>query len=216
MTDRDLQEHVQKALDWEPSVDSAGIGVSVENGVVTLRGDVKSYWEKAAAERVALRVYGVKAVANDMNVRLGDDQKKTDTDIAQAVVSALRWNTVVPEEKISVSVSEGWVTLKGKVDWEYQRAAAAHAVRDLTGVRGVTNIIALEPHISVSDVKSKIEAALKRSAEVDARRINVGVTDGKVILSGNVHSWFERDEARRAAWAAPGVKEVDDLITIMP
>jgi osmotically-inducible protein OsmY len=216
MTDRDLQEHVQKALDWEPSIDSADIGVSVENGVVTLRGDVRSYSEKAAAERVALRVYGVKAVANDVNVRLGDSQKKSDTDIAQAVVSALRWNTVVPDEKITIAVSDGWVTLKGKVDWEYQRAAAAHAVRDLTGVRGVTNMISLEPHISASDVKSKIEAALKRSAEVDARRIYVGVTDGKVILSGNVHSSFERDEARRAAWAAPGVNEIDDRIAIVP
>jgi osmotically-inducible protein OsmY len=216
MTDRDLQEQVQKALDWEPSVDAADIGVSVENGIVTLRGDVKTYWEKAAAERVALAVYGVKAVANDVNVRIGDGQKRTDTDIAQAAVSALQWNAVVPDEKINVSVSDGWVSLKGKVDWEYQRAAATHAVRDLTGVRGVTNTISIEPHVSAADVKSKIEAALRRSAEVDARRINVGVSESKVILSGNVHSWFERDEARRAAWAAPGVKEVDDRIAVVP
>ena len=216
MTDRDLQEQVQKALDWEPSVDAADIGVSVENGIVTLRGDVKTYWEKAAAERVALAVFGVKAVANDVNVRIGDGQKRTDTDIAQAAVSALQWNAVVPDEKINVSVSDGWVSLKGKVDWEYQRAAATHAVRDLTGVRGVTNTISIEPHVSAADVKSKIEAALRRSAEVDARRINVGVSESKVILSGNVHSWFERDEARRAAWAAPGVKEVDDRIAVVP
>ena len=216
MTDRDLQEQVQKALDWEPSVDAADIGVSVENGIVTLRGDVKTYWEKGAAERVALAVYGVKAVANDVNVRIGDGQKRTDTDIAQAAVSALQWNAVVPDEKINVSVSDGWVSLKGKVDWEYQRAAATHAVRDLTGVRGVTNTISIEPHVSAADVKSKIEAALRRSAEVDARRINVGVSESKVILSGNVHSWFERDEARRAAWAAPGVKEVDDRIAVVP
>jgi osmotically-inducible protein OsmY len=216
MTDRDLQEQVQKALDWEPSVDAADIGVSVENGIVTLRGDVKTYWEKAAAERVALAVYGVKAVADDVNVRLGDGQKRTDTDVAQAAVSALRWNAVVPDERISVAVSDGWVTLKGKVDWEYQRVAAAHAVRDLTGVRGVTNSIGIESHVSASDVKSQIEAALKRSAEVDARRINVGVSESKVTLSGNVHSWFERDEARRAAWAAPGVKEVDDRIAVVP
>ncbi|MDO8631959.1 MAG: BON domain-containing protein [Phycisphaerales bacterium] len=216
MMDRDLQQHVQDALDWEPSIDPMDIGVSAENGVVTLRGDVKSYWEKATAERVALRVYGVKAVANDVNVRLGDAKKRTDTEIAQAAVSALLWNTVVPDEKVTVSVSDGWVTLKGQVNWEYQRAAAAAAVRDLTGVRGVTNAIAVKPHVNAVDVKSKIEGALTRSAEVDARRINVAVTDGKVILSGNVHSWFERDEARRAAWAAPGVKDVDDRIAVVP
>jgi osmotically-inducible protein OsmY len=151
-----------------------------------------------------------------VNVRLRDGQARTDTDIAQAVVSALRWNTMVPDEKITASVSTGWVTLKGHVDWEYQRAAAGNAVRDLTGVRGVSNSISVEPHVSAVDVKSKIEAALKRSAEVDARRINVAVADSQVILSGNVHSWFERDEARRAAWAAPGVKAVDDRIAVVP
>ena len=216
MTDRDLQEHVQNALDWEPSVDAADIGVSVEGSVVTLRGDVKSYAEKAAAERVALGVYGVKAVADDINVQPRDGQQRTDSDIAQAVLSALKWNTLVPEERITVTVTNGFVTLKGKVDWEYQRKAAANSVRDLAGVRGVANTISLEPHISVTDVKSKIEAALKRSAEVDARRIHVAVADGKVILSGNVHSWSERNEARHAAWAAPGVKEVDDRIAIVP
>ena len=216
MTDRELQEYVQNALDWEPSIDAADIGVSVDGGVVTLRGDIKSYSEKAAAERVALGVYGVKAVANDLNVRLGDGLKRTDTDIAQAVVSALRWNTMVPDDKITVAVSNGWVTLKGQVNWDYQRVAAANAVRDLTGVCGVTNSITVKPHVSSVDVKTKIEAALKRSAEVDARRINVAITDSRVILSGNVHSWFERDEARRAAWAAPGVKEVDDRIAVVP
>ena len=131
-------------------------------------------------------------------------------------LSALRWNTTVPEQDITVSVADGWVTLKGRASWEYQRAAAANAVRDLTGVRGVTNKIAIEPHVSVLDVKSKIEAGLMRSAEVDARRINVAVADAKVILSGNVHSSFERDEARRAAWAAPRVKEVEDYIAVVP
>lgn len=155
-------------------------------------------------------------MANEINVRLRDGLQRNDTEIAQAVLSALKWNTMVPDEQITVTVSNGLVTLKGKVDWEYQRKAAANAIRDLTGVRGVTNTISLEPHISVIDVKSKIEAALKRSAEVDARRINVAVTDGKVILSGNVHSWFERHEARHAAWAAPGVKEVDDRIAVVP
>ena len=216
MTDRHLQEQVQNALDWEPSVDAADIGVSVENGVVTLRGDVKTYAEKAAAERVALKVYGVKAVANDVNVRLGDGEQRTDTDIAQAVLAALRWNTMVPKDKVTVAVANGWVTLAGTVDWEYQRQAAANAIRYLAGVRGVVNTVAIKPHVSVGDVKGKIENALKRSAEVDARRINVAVSDGTVTLSGNVHAWFERDEARRAAWSAPGVRAVDDRIAVVP
>ena len=216
MTDRQLQEHVQNALDWEPSIDAADIGVSVDNGVVTLRGDVKTYAEKAAAEHVALAVYGAKAVANDINVRLGTGLERSDTDIAQAVVSALRWSSMVPDEKIAVVVTNGWVTLSGQVDWEYQRSASARTVRDLTGVRGVTNAITVAPHASAPDVRQKIEAALKRSAEVDARRINVTAADGKVVLSGNVHSWFERDQARRAAWSAPGVTQVDDRIAIVP
>lgn len=216
MTDRELQEHIQNALDWEPSIDGADIGVSVDAGIVTLRGDVKSHAERATAERVALHVYGVKAVANDIEVRLRDEQRRTDTDIAQAVVSALRWNTMVPDDRITIAVTNGRVTLNGNVDWEYQRTAAGNSVRDLAGVRGVTNLISLEPQVRVMDVKSKIEAALKRSAEIDARRIKVEVADSKVILSGNVHSWFERNEARQAAWAAPGVKEVDDRIAIVP
>ena len=216
MKDRELQEHVLRALDWEPNIDAADIGVSVDEGVVTLRGDVKSYSEKVAAERVALRVYGVKAVANDIAVRLRDGQTRTDTEIAQAVLAALRWNTMVPDEKIRVAVSNGWVTLDGAVDWEYQRTAAVKAIRDMAGVRGLTVTISLEPHVRVTDVKSKIEEALKRSAEVDARRIHVAVADGKVILSGNVHSWSERNEARQAAWAAPGVKDVADHIAVVP
>jgi osmotically-inducible protein OsmY len=216
MTDRQLQEHVQQALDWEPSVDAADVGVTVEKGVVTLRGEIKSFAEKAAAERVALEVYGVKAVANDLVVRLGVELKRTDSEIAQAIVSALRWSASVPHDKITVAVTDGWVKLSGKVDWNYQRSAAARIVRDLTGVVGVSNEITVEPHVSIADVQSKIEAALKRSAEVDARRINVTTSDGKVVLSGNVHSWFEREQARRAAWSAPGVRQVDDRIMIVP
>lgn len=216
MTDRQLQEHVQNALDWDPSIDAADIGVSVDKGVVTLRGDVKTYAERAAAERVAVAVYGTKAVANDIDVRLGNESKRSDSDIAQAVLSALRWSSLVPDEKIAVSVSNGWVKLSGSVDWDYQRTSAVRAARDLTGVVGVSNLITVEPHVSATDVQRKIEAALKRSAEVDARRISVSASDGKVVLSGNVHSWFERNEARRAAWAAPGVKDVEDRISIVP
>jgi osmotically-inducible protein OsmY len=216
MTDKQLQTNVKLALDWEPSIDVADIGISVNSGVVTLRGDVKSYTEKKTAERVALAAYGVKAVANDINVRIPGMFERTDSEIALAIVNALKWNTTVPADKVSVTVSNGWITLRGELDWNYQKEAAARAVKDLLGVVGLINDIKVKPHVNVVDVESKIEAALKRSAEIDARRIHVGASDGKVVLSGNVHSWFEREEARRAAWAAPGVKEVEDHIAIVP
>jgi osmotically-inducible protein OsmY len=216
MTNHELQEHVQNALEWEPSVDASGVGVSVDEGVVTLRGDVHTYAEKAAAERLALRMYGVKGVANDIEVRIAGVGKPTDTEIAQAAVSALKWTTTVPQDAVTVSVSNGWLALKGTVDWQYQKDAAGRTVRDLAGVRGVTNDIALTPHVKAGDVQAKIEAAFRRSAEIDARRVNVNVRNGQVILSGNVHSWVERNEARRAAWAAPGVTAVDDRLIVVP
>jgi osmotically-inducible protein OsmY len=216
MTDKELKRHVEDALNWEPSFDAADIGVSVDNGVVTLRGDVTTYVVRSTAERVTLGVYGVKAVANDLNVRLPGEYQRTDSDIAQAAVNALTWNTVVPPNRINVTVSNGWITLKGNLDWQYQKNAAARAVRDLTGVRGVNNSITVQPHVRPAEVQDKIEAAFKRSAEIDARRINVTATEGKVILSGNVRSWAERKEAERAAWAAPGVTQVEDRLSITP
>lgn len=216
MTDRELQRHVEDALGWEPSFDAADIGVTVDNGVVTLRGDIKTYTAKSAAERVALAMYGVKAVANDLNVRLIGEYQRTDSDIAQATVNALQWHTSVPTDRVSVAVSNGWITLKGDLDWQYQKYAAARAVRDLIGVRGVTNSIAVQPRVKSADVQNKIEAAFKRSAEIDSRRIAVTAQDGTVILSGNVRSWAERQEAERAAWAAPGVTLVDDRLSITP
>jgi osmotically-inducible protein OsmY len=216
MTDRELQQNVQNALAWEPSVESNDIGVTADAGVVTLRGDVGSYAEKHTAERVALRVYGVKAVANDLVVRLVTGRERTDTDIAQAAVSAIKWDTVVPPDRVTVAVSNGWVTLNGTVDWYYQKAAAERAVRNLTGVKGVSNAILLRAPVQTLDIQAKIEAAFKRSAEVDARRINVTAHDGQVTLTGNVRSWAERQEAERVAWAAPGVTVVDDRITVVP
>jgi VCBS repeat-containing protein len=216
MSDKELKQHVQSALDWEPSLDASDIGISVDEGVVTLRGNVASYAEKIVAERVALRVYGVKAVANDLAVHLVSGFERTDTEIAQAAVAALKWNTVVPNDRITVTAANGWLTLNGTLDWQYQKDAAARAVRDLMGVKGVTNNITVQPRVKTIDVRDKIESAFKRSAEIDARRINVTATDGKVILSGNVHSWTERQEAERAAWAAPGVTQVEDRLTIVP
>ena len=219
MTDTDLKQHVQSALDWEPSVDTSDIGISVDEGVVTLRGNVGSYAEKMSAERVALRVFGVKAVADDLSVRPVSGHERTDTEIAQAAVAALKWNAVVPADRITVTVTNGWVTLSGMLEYYYQSAAAERAVRDLTGVKGVSNMILLSAPVTAvrsGDVTAQIEAAFRRSAEVDARRINVNARDGTVILSGHVHSWVERQEAERAAWAAPGVTQVDDRLTIVP
>ena len=216
MTDKNLKQHVQSALDWEPSLDASDIGVSVDEAVVTLRGNVASYAEKMTAERVALRLYGVKAVANDLAVHLVSAFERTDTEIAQAAVTALKWNTMVPNDRVTVTVSNGWLALNGTLDWQYQKDVAERTVRDLTGVKGVSNDIIVKPRVKTVDVRDKIEAAFKRSAEIDARRVNVTATDGKVILSGNVHSWAERQEAERAAWAAPGVTQVEDRLAIVP
>jgi len=216
MTDKELKHQVQNALDWEPSLDATDVGVSVDQGVVTLRGNVQSYAEKMTAEHVALRVFGVRAVANDVSVRLSSASERTDTDIAQAAVAALKWNSVIPKDRVAVAVTDGWITLSGPVNWHYEKDAAARTVRDLTGVKGVINDIVVQPQLRTTDIREKIEAAFKRSAELDARRISVATEDGKVILSGNVHSWAERQEAERAAWAAPGVKQVDDRLSIVP
>lgn len=194
----------------------SNVDVTVDEGVVTLRGDVGTYAEKRAAERVVLGVYGVSGVANDLTVRPPRTLERSDTEIAQAAVNNLKWNTQVPSDRVTVAVSDAWVTLRGMVDWQYQPDAAEGAVRTLAGVRGVTNDITVGPRVQPSDVQTRIEAALKRSAEVDARRINVSVSDGRVSPTGNVHSWFERDEARRAAWAAPGVTAVEDHMAVVP
>lgn len=214
MTDLELKKAVEAELNFEPSINAAEIGVAVKDGVVTLTGRVDSYWTKVAAERAAARVAGVKAIANDLEIRLPTSSERTDEDIARAAVNALEWDVLVPSDSIKVSVSKGWVTLEGEVDWHYQKDAAERAVRRLIGVRGVSNLIEVKPHVRPTQVKAQIEEALKRSAELDANRITVETDGDKVILRGTVRSWAEREEAERAAWRAPGVRSVDNRITV--
>ena len=213
-TDSELKRDVEAELKWEPSVNEAHIGVGVKDGVVTLSGHVPAYAEKWGAERAAKRVFGVKAVADELDVKLPGSGRRTDEEIAAACVGALKTNYSVPPDKVKVVVAGGWVTLDGEVEWQFQKDAALNAVLHLTGVTGVTNNVAVKPRATSADVKGKIEAAFKRSAEVDARRVGVEVLNGKVVLRGTVRSWAERDEAQRAAWGAPGVVTVDNHLTV--
>ena len=213
-TDQEIQTDVLAELRWDHSVQANEIGVAVKDGVVTLTGTVDTYLKKWRAEEAAHRVSGVIAVANDITVRTSAIGERTDSDIAAAAVYALKWNASVPAEKIQVTVDKGWVTLKGEVEWQYQKEEVERSVRRLWGVKSVSNLIVVKPHASPTDLKKKIEDALVRSASIDANNITVEVQGSKAILRGKVRSWAEKQEAERAAWLAPGITSVDNQITI--
>jgi osmotically-inducible protein OsmY len=214
-TDTQLQQDVMAELKWEPAVHAAQIGVEVKNGVVTLAGEVSSYAEKWNAERAAQRVNGVKALAVDMKVKLSEFGKRTDTDIAESAKNILGWTSSLPADAVMVLVENGWLTLSGDVEWQYQRQDAANSVRNLLGVIGVSNQIAIKPPLSASVVKSDIEAALKRRAVADGKSISVDVNGGDVTLTGTVHSWSERELATRSAWGSSGVLKVVDNMNLV-
>jgi osmotically-inducible protein OsmY len=211
-TDEELQKDVLAELKWDARLQPNEIGVIVKDGVVTLTGWVDSYFKKWNAEDAAHKVGGVKAVANDIEVKLLSE--RTDADIAAAAIHALDWDAGVPSDEVEVTVAKGWVTLKGEVEWQYEKEDAERVVRRLAGVKGVSNLITVKPRATPQDLKKKIEDALVRSAELDAHKITVDVQGSKAILKGSVRSWAEREEAEQAAWSAPGIISVDNRISI--
>ena len=214
-SDDSIRNDVLFEMKWDPKIGSrSDIAVAVKEGVVTLSGFVHSYWEKDASEKAAKRVYGVRGVANDIEVKLF--WQRTDPEIARDAVHELESHVSIPADRIKVTVKDGWVTLEGTVDWEYQKSLAQSAMKKLKGVSGVTNKIQVTPKASAAEVKSKIEEALRRSAELDARRITVEIEGSTVKLYGSVSSWAERDEAERAAWSAPGTTMVENHILVNP
>ena len=214
-TDADLKRDVTAELAWDPTVKSTAIGVAVKDGVVTLTGHLETFAEKHAAARAVRRVAGVKAMALELDVKLSPDHKRSDTDIAASAEEALKWNTLVPLEAVRLTVDHGWVTLQGEVEWDYQRRSVEKAIRPLMGVVGISNEITLRARAKASDLSRKIEEALTRQAVREAKHIQVDVDGTRVTLSGNVHSWQERDAAQGVAWSAPGVHAVINELQVV-
>jgi osmotically-inducible protein OsmY len=215
-SDSEIERDVKEELGWHPDLDATDIAVTVKNGVVTLTGFVKSYTDKYEAEAAAKRVAGVIAVANDIEVRLPSVDERPDPEIARDAAAAIKNQLPISFEHIKVIVKNGWVTLDGQVEWQYQRQTAESAVRRIKGVKGVSNLIQLRPRVQPSEIQRKIQEAFRRNAEIDANRITVEAHGGEVVLRGTVRSWIEREEAERAAWAAPGVTKVEDRIVVSP
>lgn len=213
-SDAQIQKDVMAELKWQPSLSSSEIGVAVKKGVVTLSGQVDSFLKKATAERAAKNVAGVKAVAEDIEVRSASSLAKSDTEIAVAILKALEWNSAVQHERIKIKVENGVVRLDGEAEWDFQRTEAKKAIEKLDGVKMVLNFITLKPHAEPVDIQQKIEAAFKRSATIDSKKVNIDVIGSKVVLHGKVRSFAEKQDAENAAWAAPGVLTIDNQLEI--
>lgn len=213
-TDVQIQKDVMDELKWQPFLTSSEIGVAVKNGIVTLSGIVDSFSKKLDAERAAKKVAGVKAIAEDIQIGVSPVYRKTDAEIAEAVVNALKWHSAVPDDKIQVKVEDGVVTLQGELEWEYQRTSARNAVQNLTGVRSVANLITIKPKLNPFELEQKISAAFQRNATIDAGKVNVSTLGNKVILTGKVRSFAESEDAENVAWAAPGVYHVENKLTV--
>ena len=215
-SDRDIERDVRDELQWDPDLDATDIAVSVKDGVVTLTGFVKSYTDKYESEAAAKRVAGVAGVANDLEVRMPSVDERPDPEIARDAVSSIKGQLPISSERIKVIVKNGWVTLEGQVEWQYQKNTAENAVRRIKGVKRVSNLIVLKPRAEPTEIKNKIMEAFKRNAELDANRIHIEANGSEVILKGTVRSWIEREEAERVAWSAPGVTRVEDRIVVVP
>jgi osmotically-inducible protein OsmY len=211
---KDLRTRVLDELDWEPSIDSAEIGVAVKDGVVTLTGHVPTYAQKRTAEQTAIRLSGVRGVANDLEVQLPPEHERSDADLARAAVEALDRNVQIPADAVKVKVDGAWVTLDGVVHWDYQRRRAERAVRYLVGVRGVNNLLRVEEQASPGDLHGRIRRALERRVDEEARRIDVRVEGDTVTLIGTVPSWTDRDDIETAVWAAPGIRQVKNELKV--
>ena len=213
-SDNQIQKDVMDELKWQPFLNASEIGVTVKNGIVTLSGQIDNYSKKLSAEKAAKRVLGVKAIAEDIQIGVSPAYNKTDTEIAEAVLNALKWHTAVQEEKIKIKVENGNVTLEGEVEWEFQRSNAKTAIENLTGVCSVFNFINVKPKITASDIQQKIKSAFLRSATIDSEKITADVMGSRVTLSGHVHSYTEKEDAENAAWNAPGVLSIENKLEI--